>query len=158
MMNKKYGIIMVALMILAATTPVFAATASQSVTVNVAPTLAINVDTPTLTYNIIADNSPSTQSFNVRSLSNVKTNIAIVATALTTPSGTDPLGLGDFNWVATGGNSGVLSTTSQSLIANVNKAPKNGATPVPVSLTVRAPFGTDPGQYQTTITYTISSA
>jgi hypothetical protein len=157
MINKKLGMMAVALMILFAVAPAFAATtASQSVTVNVAPTIAISVDNNALTYNLNADGIGSTQNFNVRSYSNVRTDMTISASALSTPAGSDPLGLSDFTWVATGGNSGALSTGSQTLISNVAKAPKNGFTAVPVSLTVAAPFGTDPGAYSTTITYTIT--
>ncbi len=157
MINKKVGMLAVAFMILCAATPAFAATtATQSVSVTVNPTIAITVDNNALTYTLNADGVGSTQNFNVQSRSNVKTDISIIASALSTPTGSDPLVLGNFAWVATGGNSGVLSTTSQALITNVNKAPKNGYTSVPVALTVNAPIGTDPGAYSTTITYTIS--
>lgn len=157
MISKKLGMMAVAFMILFATTPAFAATtASQSVSVTVAPTIAITIDSNALTYNIDANGLGSTQNFNVRSLSNVKTDMAITASALSTPAGSDPLGLSDFTWVATGGNSGSLSTGSQTLISNVAKAPKNGFTAVPVALTITAPVGTDPGAYSTTITYTIT--
>ena len=145
------------LMTLASATTAFGATtANQVVTVNVAENLAITVNPTALTYDVNADNIGVTQNYNVLSQSNVRTDMTIIASALTTPAGTDPLALSNFSWIATGGNSGTLSTTSQSMITNVAKAPKGGSTSVPVVLTVTAPFGTDPGQYVTTVTYTIS--
>ena len=162
MMEKKIMglMVMVFLMTFTCATTAFAAsTANQAVSVTVAPTLAIDVDQPTITFGTIpADGVTSTtRSYNVRSQSNVATDMTIIAAALTKPAGTDPLALTDFSWVATGGHTGTLSTASQSLIQNVAKAPKGGSTSVPVSLSVIAPLGSDPGAYSTTITYSIAA-
>jgi hypothetical protein len=167
MMNKKImGIMALAFVMIVAASPAFAEeqkTATQTLTVNVGPTISIAVD-PSVTINALADGVPVTGSTTVTSKSNKPIDVSIAASTLlldgATTTDASALTLGDIAYAGsenTGtGSSGILSGTSTLLYTNLPKATRGalGSQSFKNTFTVTAPLGTTAGAYTTTVTYT----
>ena len=167
MINKKMmGVMAFAFMMIVATSPAFAVeqkTATQTLTVNVGPTISISVD-PTVTINALADGAPVTGSTTVTSESNKPIDVSIAASTLlldgVTTTDASALTLSDITYAGSEnsgtGSSGILSGTSSLLYTNLPKATReaSGSQSFKNTFTVIAPLGTTAGAYTTTVTYT----
>lgn len=165
MMNKKIlGVMALALVMIVGACPAFAAqqnSASHTVTVQVQPTISISVD-KNITMSVLADGVPASDTATITSLSNKEINVFMTASAMLKDGGAstdaDDLGLGDIAFLTTStyggsGASGFLSTGNTPVYTNLPKASKGGSTSFTNKFTVTAPFGTNPGNYNTTVTY-----
>ncbi len=165
MINKKLlGVISLALILMIGAMPAFAAdtdTKSQQVQVTVGDTVAIKVYWNGAENGIIrlgtlaADDATTTFTGNetIRTYSNVDIDVwtRLAGNFL---NGTNDIAMSNFMF----GNatpSTPYTNTYQQLFDNWNKAPKNpGYDTKDVNFSLKVPFGTDPGNYNTTVYFT----
>ena len=168
MINKKnmMGLITIVFMVLISAVPTFAAqTTTQTATVTVSDTIAIealfsgtqNADITLGT--LAADNAQTTVSGEViRTRSNVAIDVSTRASGDFSDGGTPANTIALSNFLYDGDTANhVFTTGNTAVFTNWAKAPKaTGYADKSVPLKITIPYGTDPGTYTTTVYFTAS--
>jgi len=140
------------------TSPSYAATASQTVTVTVPE--AISIVVPNVDFGSIAAGSEGTSpAFTVSNTGNVKIDLYVKAdaSAFTSTNATDTIPITGFNIFSNvTGNYQNITTSSLKIYDNMNKASQGAGTPTTWTTTLRlfVPPFTEDGTYTITNTYT----
>ncbi len=164
MMNKKIlGVISLALILMVGAMPAFAAdtdTKTQQVQVTVGDTVAIKVywngaENGIINLGTLAADDATTPftGETIRTYSNVDIDVW-TRLAGNFMNGTNTLEMSNFKFGNTTADT-AYTDTYQQLFDNWNKAPKNpGYDTKNVNFSLKVPFGTDPGNYSTTVYFT----
>lgn len=163
--NKLIGLVTLALVLIVGAMPAFAAdtdSSTQAVQVTVGPTVAIQAfwangaDNNTINLGTVAaDNvqvpyAGGATGEQVRTYSNVMIDL-YTRIAGNFTNGTNTLDANNF--LFTGNVTGQTAFTAQyqKVFDDWAKAPKGGYNTAPINLALTVPFGTDPGDYSTTV-------
>lgn len=163
--NKLVGLVTLALVLIVGAMPAFAAdtdSSTQAVQVTVGPTVAIQAlwangaDNNTINLGTIAADDVQVPypggatGEQVRTYSNVMIDL-YTRIAGNFTNGTNTIDANNF--LFTGNASGTVPFTAQyqKVFDDWAKAPKGGFNSAPVNLYLTVPFGTDPGDYSTTV-------
>lgn len=170
MMDKKIlGIIMLTLIMIVGAFPAFAASSAsstQQVQVTVNPTIAIaaqwngGANNSTIVLGSL-DADGLTTTFNGEQLftySNVPIDVYTKASG-DFSNGTNSIALSNFQYSGGSVGSATAFTTSYfKMYSNWAKAPVGGFNSAPINLYLKVPFGTNPGNYSTTVYFSAVTA